>query len=547
MSTDMTALDASILRALILDPSSLSGPAVPTSPLARGERLRGGEFMGCDARRELPYLLTPLLDLALTGPAFRAVQRAIDDPTLRRLQRLEAALRSDQPADEWHAALRVAEVLQFHQAAMGCQTASARCAADALDAATLRVQAGNIGHAFLSFRAACLFASDAQSDATDVPYVGGPLRARLHAFDNKAWAWLEAFRVFAAAEAMIADEDAILRGGVGVPATEPPMPLEDVVAQVKAVEILRRGADKRAAAAQAPRTLVVFPRLDHLPAPSQSARDRGDSPRAIAEPWAEKGMPLITATDPAAFADGLRSRFPWAGEAIDAYAQDVVGAPFAAFRPRILVGPPGCGKTQFARQVLEAAGLDVTVYAAAGQMDGGSFGGTSRQWGTWRPSVPAQGCLRFGKASHGVIIDEVEKAGTSRRWGRLDETVLPFLERGSTARAIHDPALECALDLSAVSYVLTANSLDGIVAPLLDRAPALHWPAPRAEDMPVVAAAILAEIRRDRGLDDVWCPNLEPDEIDALTAWRGGSLRPLRRMVEAVVATRDAFARRMPN
>ena len=503
--------------------------------------------MGLDARREIPYLLTPLLDVALTDPTFRAIQRAIDAPTLRRLRAVEAALRSDQPADEWHKAKEVANLLPFHQAALGCEIASARCAADALDAATMRVQCGDLGHAFLSFRVACLWASDAQSDATDVPYVGGPLRSRLHAFDQKAWAWLEGFKVFAAAERMVSDEDAILRGGVGVPATEDPVPLDDVVAMAKAVEILRRGADKRAASNSAAQTLVVFPRLDHLPAPSQSTRDRGDSPRAIAEPWAEKGMPLTPAPDPKTYADRLRGRFPWAEEAIEPFAQDLVGAPYAATRPRILVSPPGFGKTAFARAVLEEAGLDVTLYAAAGQMDGGSFGGTSRQWGSWRPSVPGQGCLRFGKASHGIVIDEMEKAGTSRRWGKLDETCLPYLERGSTARAIHDPALECALDLSAVSYVITANTLDGIGAPLLDRAPALHWPAPRADDMPVVAAAILAEIRRDRGLDDVWCPNLEPNELDALTAWRGGSLRPLRRMVEAVVASREIFARRMPN
>lgn len=542
-----SAEDAAFIRSLIYDPSPLAGPAVPTCPLDRGHRLRGAEFMGLDARKEVPYLLTPLLDLALTDPAFRAIRRAIDDPTLRRLRAVEAALRADQPADVGHRAREVADLLPFHQAALGCEDASARCAADALDAAMMRIQAGDLGHAFLSFRAACMWASDAQSDATDVPYVGGPLRARLHAFDQQAQAWLGAFQVFAAAERMVADEDAILRGGAGVPATEDPVPLDDILAMAKAAEILKRGADKRAAAVQTARTLVVFPSLKHLPAPSQSTQDRGDSPRAIAEPWAEKGMPLTPAPDPKTYADRLRARFPWAEEAIEPFAQDLVGAPYAATRPRILVSPPGFGKTAFARAALEEAGLDVTLYSSAGQMDGGSWAGTSRQWGSWRPSVPAQGCLRFGKASHGIVVDEFEKAGSSRRWGRLDETILPFLERGSTARTIHDPALECALDLSAVSYIITVNSLDGIVAPMLDRAPALHWPAPRAQDMPIVAAAILAEIRRDRGLDGVWCPDLDPEELDALTAWRGGSLRPLRRMVEAVVASRDILARRMPN
>ncbi len=158
-----------------------------------------------------------------------------------------------------------------------------------------------------------------------------------------------------------------------------------------------------------------------------------------------------------------------------------------------------------------------------------------------------QACLRLGKANHGVIVDEVEKAGDARRWGRLDETLLPFLERSSTARSIHDPAFECALDLSAVSYVLTANSVDGLSGPLRDRCAVIQWPAPRAQDLPIVAAAILADLRRDRGLDETWCPALDGDELDALSAWRGGSLRPLRRMVEAVIASRETFARRLPN
>ncbi len=110
--------------------------------------------------------------------------------------------------------------------------------------------------------------------------------------------------------------------------------------------------------------------------------------------------------------------------------------------------------------------------------------------------------------------------------GRLDETILPFLERGSTAKAIHDPAFECALDLSAVSYILTANSLDGLSSPLRDRCQVLHWPAPREQDLPIVAASILDGIRQERGLDEAWCPALDGDELDAISVWRGGSLRP---------------------
>lgn len=550
MSDDAKRLsEAARLRAVILDPSSLSGSRCPERPLGLAERVRGGEFVGWDARRDAVMLLEPLLRHALPDPVFRAIGRAINMPTVRRLQRVEAALGGQLPLDAQHAAREVAELLRYHRAALGCPIASAQCAADALDSATLHADGGDFAPAFLAFRAACLWAGDAQADATDVPYVGGPMYARLAAFDQRAHIWLRGFTVIARAEAMIAHEDDILRGGAGQaaePAVDPAWELVDLgdPPSGDGTDMILKKAAAATAATVAP-GLVVIPSLKHLPEPSAGVRDRGDSPRALGQPWAEREMPLTPAPDPAAFAASLRARFPWAAEAIEAYAQDLVGAPYARFRPRILVGGPGLGKTAFARAVLEAAGLDVTLYSAGGQMDGGAYAGTSRQWGSWRLSVPAQACLRFGKANHGVVVDEVEKAGTSRRWGRLDETILPYLE--TTARAIHDPALECSVNLGAVTHVLTANSLSGIVQPLLDRAPPLAWPAPRAEDMPIVAAAILSEIRRDRGLDEMWCPDLDGEELDALTAWRGGSLRPLRRMVETIVAARDVLARRLPN
>lgn len=294
-------------------------------------------------------------------------------------------------------------------------------------------------------------------------------------------------------------------------------------------------------------SLVVFPALKHLPQPSLMARDRGDSPRALCEPVAEVALPLVPAPDPATVAATLNAAFPWAAEVTEQYASDLVGAPYAMLKPRTLVGGQGGGKTAYARAVLKALGLPEIFYSAAGVMDGGNFAGASRTWSTWRLSVPAQGVLRFRLASLGCIIDEAEKAGPSRRWGRLDETLLPFLERGSTAKAVFDPALEVPLNLSGVSYILTANSRDGVSGPLLDRAPPVQWPMPRREDLPVAAGAILDEIRRERGLDEAWCPALDGNELDALMAWRGGSLRPLRRMVETVVASREQFARLMPN
>lgn len=541
MSTKSNSAPA--VRAIMLDPTKLTGPRQPKSPLGLPQRMAGGEMESWSVVEDLRSVVTPLLRLPLSPRCRRAVDRAYDTVSVRDVSRLERVLdaellRTDLPPMAPSTIQAAAGVLVFHLAELGCQLAAARLASRLITAAHGAVCTGRLDKAFLLFRHSLFRAEEADLGRGRSELATGPLYAVLETYNIAAELWLRATTTFVTATGMVETEDDILRGGVGM--AVPPLPLVDLE---ELDGILGQAAEAKVSKAL---MLQVFPLMHHLPVPSKSVSDRGDSPRSIAEPWAGKPMPLTPAPDPVAFVERLRALFPWASAVIDAYAADLVGAPYAAVRPRILLGPPGCGKTQFARAVLEAAGLDITVYGCAGQMDGGSWAGTSRQWGSWRPSVPAQGCLRFSKASHGIVVDEAEKAGNDRRWGRLDETILPFLERGSTARAVHDPAFECAVDLSAVSYVLTANSIAGLARPLVDRCQILEWPAPRAEDLPVVAAGILAEIRRERGLDAAWCPDLDGEEL-GLIPWSGGSMRPLRRMVEAVVASREIEARRRPN
>jgi hypothetical protein len=545
-----TAANA-VARAMSGD-SKFSGPREPTRPLGRNELLSGGEYPRWSAVTDAVARLMLLPLEHLSERCRRAVEKAIADPTYKRIRRARAVLfaescREDLPETYTKPCAVAHELLAFNLASLGCRQAHAEISAAALERFNQLLGTGQYEEAFLCLRTAIVWAGNAAIDFTDVTYYSEPNFSQLAQFKfntRKLGIFAQAVRD---AEAQILLQDDLLKGGAGqiVPPaddgafsfdldgleasgspTEPDLPEIDVLTRLT------------------PLSMRVFPLMPHLPEPSKMSRDRLDSPRALAEPWAGKPMPLVPAPDPRAFVEALLARFPWAAEAIETFAADLVGAPFARFTPRILVGPAGCGKTAFARGVFEGSCLDVTVYSAAGQIDGGSFAGTSRQWGTWRASPAAQACLRFGKANHGMVIDEVEKAGDSRRWGRLDETILPFLERGSTAKAIHDPAFECALDLSAVSYILTANSLDGLSSPLRDRCQVLHWPAPRAQDLPIVAASILDGIRQERGLDEAWCPALDGDELDALSVWRGGSLRPLRRMIETVLASREQFAPR---
>ena len=69
-------------------------------------------------------------------------------------------------------------------------------------------------------------------------------------------------------------------------------------------------------------------------------------------------------------------------------------------------------------------------------------------------------------------------------------------------------------------------------------------PAPRSEDLPVLAAGILEDIREERGTDEGWLPGLDGEELAAVVAHHRGSIRSLRKLVEAALAAREMLAPR---
>jgi replication-associated recombination protein RarA len=251
----------------------------------------------------------------------------------------------------------------------------------------------------------------------------------------------------------------------------------------------------------------------------------------------------VLVPDLAAAAAELRAEFPGAEVLIDAILRDSVGAPAVRIRPTLLLGEPGAGKTRLARRLGEVLGLPVTVYGSGGVADA-AFGGTSRQWSTGRASVPLQAIKRSGRANPLIVLDEVEKAATSDHNGRLVDVLLPMLER-ETAKGTVDPYLECPVDLSAVSYIATANSTTGIPGPLLSRMRVLRMPRPPRSAVLTLAARIVADIRAERDTDARWTPDLDPEELALVVLhWNGRDLRKLRRLVETVLAGREDLTQR---
>jgi hypothetical protein len=251
-----------------------------------------------------------------------------------------------------------------------------------------------------------------------------------------------------------------------------------------------------------------------------------------------KALPLVPMPDLKAARAALRAEFPYAADVIDDVLRDVAPRSHVQIRPTILVGSPGCGKSRFATRLLKVLNLPHDMIPCGGVSDG-TFAGTSRRWSTGEPSLPVALITRYKAAGPGAILDEIEKVGTSRHNGQAHDALLAFLER-ETASRFHDPYVQAPCDLSHVTWLMTANSLEGLSAPLRDRCRVIPFPEPGRDHLPTLSRQILAELLADQGLDHRWVSPLDEIELEAVTkAWPGGSLRKLRRVIDVILASRS--------
>ncbi|MBB4427605.1 hypothetical protein GGD66_006188 [Bradyrhizobium sp. CIR48] len=239
----------------------------------------------------------------------------------------------------------------------------------------------------------------------------------------------------------------------------------------------------------------------------------------------------------------LQFEFPYAIDVIDFVLADLVGRTTVRLRPLLIVGEPGGGKSRFARRLGEVLGISVWRTDGS-RSDGAVFGGTDRRWYSAEPCHAFLAIAQGRVANPLVLIDEIEKAATRSDHGRLWDTLLRFLEPETSAR-YPDPALQTNLDLSQVSYIATANRLDPLPSPIRDRFRIVTFPKPTANDLDALLPAVIVDLAKERGLDQSWVTPLDGDEREAVAKhWPGGSVRRLRRIVEAVLRERDLRASR---